>query len=173
MKQNFEKCLEMLLHHEGGYVNHPNDPGGETNLGVTRRVYEEWCMKNDIVQKDMKDLEVSDVDQIYKERYWDVICGDTLPSGLDWVIFDFAVNAGPSRAVKTLQQFIATTVDGRMGPNTIAQTMLYPAGLKGVIETYTAQRSAFYKKLKTYSTFGKGWDRRCYETRKQAIDLLT
>ena len=112
MKQNFEKCLEMLLHHEGGYVNHPNDPGGETNLGVTKKVYEQWCMKNDIVQKDMKDLEVSDVEQIYKERYWDVICGDTLPSGLDWVIFDFAVNAGPSRAVKTLQQFIATTVDG-------------------------------------------------------------
>ena len=72
MKENFEKCLEMLLHHEGGYVNHPKDPGGETNLGVTKRVYENWCIEQDLLTKDMKELRISDVAPIYKNNYWDL-----------------------------------------------------------------------------------------------------
>ena len=79
----------MILHHEGGYVNHPRDPGGETNLGVTKRVYEEFGG-----EKDMKDLTVEDVAIIYKKGYWDKCKCDSLPSGLDLVVFDFAVNAG-------------------------------------------------------------------------------
>jgi len=63
---NFDECLKLILHHEGGYVNHPKDPGGETNMGVTKRVYEQWCMDNDLNQKDMKDLEFKDVAPIYK-----------------------------------------------------------------------------------------------------------
>ena len=87
MQLNYDKCLKTILHHEGGYVNHPKDPGGETNLGVTKRVYEEWAMKNDLHQKDMKDLLVEDVAPIYKKNYWDRIKGDDLPSGLDLCIF--------------------------------------------------------------------------------------
>ena len=69
MQANYEKCLEAILHHEGGYVNHPKDPGGETNLGVTKRVYEQWVMENDLLPKDMKDLEFDDVAPIYKKNY--------------------------------------------------------------------------------------------------------
>ena len=111
---NFEKCLEIILHHEGGYVNHPKDPGGETNLGVTKRVYEEWGGT-----KDMKDLTVEDVAPIYKKNYWDRVKGDHLPAGLDLCIFDFAVNAGPGRAAKMIQEMIGVTVDGGICPMTL------------------------------------------------------
>ena len=86
MKHNWEKSLEVILHHEGGYVNHPKDPGGETNLGVTKRVYEDWGGT-----KDMKDLEVEDVAPIYKKEYWDRCKCDDLESGVDWAVFDWAV----------------------------------------------------------------------------------
>ena len=95
---NFDECLQIILHHEGGYVNHPKDPGGETNLGVTKRVYEEHGGT-----KDMKDLEFEDVAPIYKKSYWDRVKGDELPAGLDLCVFDFGVNAGTGRAAKYLQ----------------------------------------------------------------------
>ena len=101
MQKNYQKCLETILHHEGGYVNHPKDPGGETNLGVTKRVYEEWGGK-----KDMKDLLVEDVAPIYKKNYWDRMKCDQLPSGLDLCVFDFGVNAGTGRSAKMLQIMI-------------------------------------------------------------------
>ena len=111
--KNYQKCLETILHHEGGYVNHPKDPGGETNLGVTKRVYEGWGGT-----KDMKDLTVEDVAPIYEKNYWGKVKGDDLPSGLDLCVFDFAVNAGPGRAAKYLQTMIGTVADGGIGPNT-------------------------------------------------------
>ena len=92
MKQNFDQSLEMLLHHEGGYVWHPEDPGGETNLGVTRAVYEQWVGRQ-VMDGEMKRLTVSDVAPIYKKNYWDRIRGDDLPSGLDFAAFDWAVNS--------------------------------------------------------------------------------
>ena len=107
MKANYNKCLETILHHEGGYVNHPKDPGGETNLGVTKLVYEEWGGK-----KDMRDLTVEDVAPIYKKNYWDRLKGDSLPDGLDLCVFDFGVNAGTGRSAKYLQKMIGTVADG-------------------------------------------------------------
>tara|TARA_Y100001963_G_scaffold116261_1_gene161483 strand:+ start:544 stop:1062 length:519 start_codon:yes stop_codon:yes gene_type:complete len=172
MRDNFEHCLSLVLHHEGGFVNHPKDPGGMTNMGVTKKVYEKY-MEREVTEQEMRDMPGEHVQDIYKRKYWDKVKGDDLPSGVDWCIFDFAVNAGPSRAAKTVQQFVGAGIDGVIGPNTIKKIEAYPAGIKGVIETYTAQRSQFYRNLKTYATFGKGWDRRTYETRKQAIDLLT
>ena len=112
--RNYDKCLETILHHEGGYVNHPKDPGGETNLGVTKRVYEEWGGT-----KSMRDLTVKDVAPIYRKNYWDRVKGDDLPNGLDLCVFDFGVNAGTGRTAKYLQKMVGTTVDGGIGPNTI------------------------------------------------------
>ena len=172
MKDNFDKCLQLVLKHEGGYVNHPNDPGGMTNYGVTRKVYEKYLGK-EVTETDMKDMSLEHVGEIYKKKYWDKVRGDDLPSGLDWAVFDFAVNAGVSRAAKVLQGFIATSVDGVIGSGTLKAIDNYPTSLKGVIEVYTAQRSSFYRSLKNYDTFGKGWDRRCYETRVTAIEMLT
>ncbi len=170
MKDNFKKALELVLHHEGGYVDHPKDPGGATNYGVTKKVYERY-LGRECTKDEVKEMPMEAVREIYKRKYWDKIRGDDLPAGLDWCVFDFAVNAGVSRASKLLQGFLATSVDGVIGSGTLKAIDNYPTTIKGVIETYTAQRSQFYRTLKNYDTFGKGWDRRCYETRKTAVEM--
>tara|TARA_B100000242_G_scaffold202032_1_gene146318 strand:+ start:2798 stop:3307 length:510 start_codon:yes stop_codon:yes gene_type:complete len=169
MQKNYDKCLETILHHEGGYVNHPKDPGGETNLGVTKRVYEEWGGT-----KDMKDLLVEDVAPIYKKNYWDKLKGDNLPSGLDLCVFDFGVNAGPGRAAKYLQSMIGTTPDGGIGPMTLKALDIYTGanGLVETIEEYQKRRQEYYEKLSTFATFGRGWTRRVNETTELAKKLI-
>ena len=169
MKENFDKCLEMILHHEGGYVNHPKDPGGETNLGVTKRVYEEWGG-----QKNMKDLTVEDVAPIYKKNYWGRAKCDQLPSGLDLAVFDWSVNSGVGRAVKKLQKMIGTVADGGIGPNTLKTLEEYIRhhGLETTIENYKDIRQAFYRSLSTFNTFGKGWTRRNNETLEAALKVI-
>ena len=169
MKSNYNECLKTILHHEGGYVNHPKDPGGETNLGVTKRVYQEHGGT-----KDMKDLLVEDVAPIYKKGYWDKMKGDDLPGGLDLCVFDFGVNAGPGRAAKFLQQMIGTTVDGGIGPNTLAKVEEYVRenGETESVEKYQSMRQKYYEQLSTFATFGKGWTRRVEETTKLALDII-
>ena len=170
MKSNYDKCLETILHHEGGYVNHPKDPGGETNLGVTKRVYEEFGGT-----KDMKDLTVEDVAPIYKKGYWDKMKGDDLPNGLDLCVFDFGVNAGPGRAAKYLQTMIGTVADGGIGPNTLAKLKEYvdEHGLAKSIDNYQEARQAYYEKLSTFATFGRGWTRRVDETTQLAKTMIS
>ena len=167
--ENWQKCLEAILHHEGGYVNHPKDPGGETNLGVTKRVYEEWGGT-----KDMKDLEVEDVEPIYKKNYWDRVRAESLPSGLDLCVFDFGVNAGTGRAAKYLQTMIGTTADGGIGPNTLRALANYveSEGVEQTIRNYQAARQDYYESLSTFKTFGKGWTRRVDETTEMAIGMI-
>ena len=167
--ENWEKCLEAILHHEGGYVNHPKDPGGETNLGVTKRVYEEWGGT-----KDMKDLEVEDVEPIYKKNYWDRVKAESLPGGLDLCVFDFGVNAGTGRAAKYLQTMIGTTADGGIGPNTLRALANYveSEGVEQTIKNYQAARQEYYESLSTFETFGRGWTRRVDETTKMAIEMI-
>ena len=169
MQSNYDKCLKAILHHEGGYVNHPKDPGGETNLGVTKRVYEEHGGT-----KDMKELTVEDVAPIYKKGYWDKMKGDDLPGGLDLCVFDFGVNAGPGRAAKFLQQMIGTTVDGGIGPNTLAKVEEYirENGEHESVKKYQEMRQKYYEQLSTFDTFGKGWTRRVEETTKLALDII-
>ena len=169
MQSNYEKCLETILHHEGGYVNHPKDPGGETNLGVTKRVYEDFGGT-----KDMKDLTVDDVSPIYKKEYWDRVKGDELPSGLDLCVFDFGVNAGTGRAAKYLQSMIGTTPDGGIGPNTLKALGLYveDMGVEATITEYQSRRQDYYEGLEHFSTFGKGWTRRVRETTELAMEMI-
>ncbi|MDB4378467.1 hypothetical protein N9Z41_01720 [bacterium] len=169
MQDNYQKCIETILHHEGGYVNHPSDPGGETNLGVTKRVYEDWGGT-----KDMKDLTVEDVKPIYKKNYWDRVKGDDLPAGLDLCVFDFGVNAGTGRAAKYLQRMIGTTADGGIGPNTLKALGLYieEVGVEGAITEYQSRRQDYYESLSTFETFGKGWSRRVRETTELAVSMI-
>jgi lysozyme family protein len=166
--KNYQKCLETILHHEGGYVNHPKDPGGETNLGVTKRVYEEWGGT-----KDMKDLTVEDVAPIYEKNYWGKVKGDDLPSGLDLCVFDFAVNAGPGRAAKYLQTMIGTVADGGIGPNPlrILGDYVEKHGLENTIKNYQEARQGYYESLSTFETFGRGWTRRVTETTELALKM--
>ena len=165
MKSNYDKCLETILHHEGGYVNHPEDPGGETNLGVTKRVYEEHGGT-----KDMKDLTVEDVAPIYKKGYWDKMKGDDLPGGLDLCVFDFGVNAGPGRSAKYLQKMIGTVADGGIGPNTLKAVEAYVSehGIEKSIDNFQEARQGYYQLLGTFDTFGRGWTRRVTETTELA-----
>ena len=170
MQSNYDKCLETILHHEGGYVNHPKDPDGETNLGVTKRVYLEHGGT-----KDMKDLTVEDVAPIYKKGYWDKMKGDELPSGLDLCVFDFGVNAGPGRAAKYLQTMIGTVADGGIGPNTLAKLKEYvdENGIEKCIKDYQSERQKYYEKLSTFATFGRGWTRRVDETTELALSMIS
>jgi len=165
MKDNFDECLKMLLHHEGGYVNHPKDPGGETNLGVTKRVYEKWGGT-----KDMKDLTVEDVAPIYKENYWNRCKCDDLESGVDWVVFDWAVNSGTGRSAKAIQKICGASQDGAIGPKTLA--LIKTQDTEYVIEEFGKIRQNFYESLKTFDTFGKGWTRRNKETTEKAIKMM-
>jgi len=165
MSNKFSEALEIILHHEGGYVNHPKDPGGETNLGVTKRVYEDFGG-----EKEMKDLTKEDVEPIYKKNYWDRVKGDDLPEGLDLCIFDFAVNAGPGRAAKFIQRLVNTTVDGGIGPNTLGKIKEYVDhyGINQTIESYALMRQNYYESLSNFATFGKGWTRRVSEVTEKA-----
>ena len=166
---NFESALEIILEHEGGYVNHPKDPGGETNLGVTKRVYEDFGG-----EKEMKDLTQEDVEPIYQENYWDKCKCDDLPEGLDLCVFDFGVNAGPGRAAKYLQTLIGTVADGGIGPNTLKTLSSYvdTHGVVKTVEQYQANRQEYYEGLSTFDTFGRGWTRRVEETTEKALDWI-
>jgi len=168
MKQNFEQSLKMLLHHEGGYVWHPEDPGGETNLGVTRAVYEQWVGRQ-VMDGEMKRLTVADVAPIYKTNYWDKIKGDDLPSGLDFAAFDWAVNSGTGRPAKVIQKYISAKQDGAIGPKTLA--LVAENDPSNMIQYLYEQRQKFYERLKTFDTFGKGWTRRNQETLKAAMEM--
>ena len=169
MKHNWEKSLEVILHHEGGYVNHPKDPGGETNMGVTKRVYEDFGGT-----KDMKELTREDVEPIYKKNYWDRVKGDDLPEGLDLCIFDFAVNAGPGRAAKFIQRLVNTTVDGGIGPNTLKciNDHVEHYGVSTTIDQYQSERQNYYEGLSTFETFGRGWTRRVDEVTEKAKEWI-
>ena len=171
--ENYEKCLAMILHHEGGYVNHPKDPGGMTNLGVTKRVYEDWVGYS-VSEHTMQNLTEEDVAPIYKKNYWDRIKADDLPSGLDLCVFDFGVNAGTGRAAKYLQNLIGTVADGGIGPNTLRALANYvdSEGVESAIKNYQAERQSYYEKLKTFETFGRGWTRRVEETTESALEMI-
>lgn len=169
MNANFDKCLEMLLEHEGGFVNHPRDPGGITNLGVTKLTYERWLGRS-VTEQEMRDLTVEQVAPIYKNQYWDKCKCDDLPSGVDWSVFDWAVNSGPGRSAKALQGIIGATQDGGIGPQTLK--LVEKHSPKEMIEKMHDKRQGFYEGLKTFDTFGKGWSRRNLETREKALELL-
>ena len=166
MKENFDKCLEMLLHHEGGYVWHEEDPGGETNLGVTKKVYQEWGGT-----KEMIDLTVEDVAPIYKKNYWDRCKCDLLSSGLDWVVMDWAVNSGTRRVSKAVQKVCGATPDGVIGNQTLS--MIEKQDVKYMIEEISVIRQSFYESLRTFKTFGRGWTRRNKETTEQALSMVS
>ena len=170
MKENFEKSLELVLQQEGGYVHHPLDPGGRTNLGVTQRVWEAWVGYS-VDEKEMRSLTKELVAPLYKSRYWDAVHGDQLPSGADYLAFDFAVNAGSFRCVKTIQRALNITADGIIGPVTIKA--IQDANAEDFINNFTNAKESFYSGLANFPTFGRGWLNRVAESKKAAEGMLT
>ena len=170
MKDNFEASLKMILHHEGLFSAHPSDPGGATMRGVTQAVWEDW-VDRPVTEDEMKSLTVDDVTPIYKQNYWDRMKGDDplMASGVDFCTFDLCVNGGTGRGAKMLQKVLGVTQDGGIGPQTLAA--LSKRDPVDVIENYAAQREAFYRRLKTFDTFGRGWLRRNEETKIAALRM--
>jgi lysozyme family protein len=168
MKSNFDAALKAILHHEGGFVNHPNDPGGMTNLGVTKKVWEEW-VGHEVDEKAMRALTPEIVGPMYKAKYWDKVKGDDLPTGVDYCVFDAAVNSGPGRAAKWLQSCVGVEPDGGIGPKTLAAVAAFdPAEL---VEDYAKRRLSFLMDLPHWDTFGKGWGRRVAEVQTVASSM--
>ena len=168
MKESFPKAFAGLLVHEGGFSNHPVDPGGMTNLGVTKRVWEAW-VGHPVTEQEMRALTPATVSLLYRMNYWAKIKGDNLPVGVDYCVFDAAVNSGVSRAARWLQIVAGLEVDGVIGPVTL--TVVNGTSTKKLIEEYSAQRLAFLKLLPTWGTFGKGWERRVKEVKETALSM--
>ena len=169
MKDNFEQCLALILKHEGGFVNHPKDPGGMTNLGVTKKVWEAY-VGHEVDETAMRALGPSDVAPLYKKNYWDKIHGDKLPSGVDYACFDLAVNSGVGRAAKILQQAVGVSADGVIGPATL--DAVEKANPRDVATEICDLRLNFLQSLPTFATFGKGWSRRVAEVEETAFKMV-
>lgn len=173
MTDTFDKCLRELLIHEGGFANHPRDPGGVTMLGVTKRVWEEFTGKSASVG-DMKALTVAKVAPIYRQRYWDTVKAGQMPPALAMCVFDFAVNAGPGRAAKLLQRLVGAAVDSQIGPGTLRAVELFVAthGVAEAVRRYQDARRTYYRSLGTFDVFGKGWLRRVDAVETAALKLI-
>lgn len=149
---NFDQAFDRLIGHEGGYSNHPDDPGGETMWGVTARV----ARANGYTGA-MKDLSRSTAKSIYRKLYWDAVKADQLPEVVRFDVFDGAVNSGVSQSAMWLQRAAGVVDDGVIGPKTIAAST---AAGPVITARYNGHRLEYMTDLKTWPSFGKGWARR-------------
>ncbi|WP_201159514.1 glycoside hydrolase family 108 protein, partial [Rhodoplanes elegans] len=160
MKQNFGKALERVLVYEGGYSNHPRDPGGPTNKGIIQRVYDGYRRGRGDAPRSVRELTRDELVEIYRRQYWDRIQGDRLPAGVDLVVFDGAVNSGFSQSTKWLQRALGLArVDGELGEATLAAALAHPDH-DALIADICARRLGMLHNLSTWDVFGKGWGRR-------------
>jgi lysozyme family protein len=165
MNASFPRALKLVLVHEGNFSDHPRDPGGATQKGVIQRVYDAYRQRKGEAVRSVKKLENAELQDIYRSLYWSKIDGDELPAGLDYCVFDAAVNSGPSQAAKWLQRGIndalgwkELTVDGNIGPATLAAASVAP--FTDTIDAVCNRRLAMLKGLKTWDAFGGGWTNR-------------
>lgn len=171
MTDNFISSLEALLQpdREGGFSNNPADPGGMTNLGVTKRVWEAWVGRT-VTEEDMRALTPATVSGLYKVKYWDAVSGDLLPKGVDYSVFDCAVNSGPGRAIRILQRVVGAVEDGVMGPRTLSAVVASAPAT--VITAYNFTRLEFMQSLPTWPTFKGGWGRRIVEVTAESASMV-
>jgi lysozyme family protein len=148
-RENFDRALRLVLLHEGGFVDHPRDPGGATNLGVTLATYSRWIGRQ-ATKAELRRLTPRDVAPIYRKGFWDAVRADDLPSGLDYATFDYAVNSGPGRANQELQKVTHLPV-------------------AKAIDRLCASRLSFMQRLRHWATFGRGWSRRVKDVRTTAL----
>jgi lysozyme family protein len=172
MKQNADMAIRKILEHEGGYVNHPDDPGGATNKGITIATFRRYIKRNGTIA-DLKAMTAQQAVDVYKAQYWDAVRADDLPSGVDYTVADFAVNSGPYRASEYLQMALGITQDGDIGPLTIAAAQA--SDPNALIKQINADRLAFMKRIrsgKLWKTFGRGWQRRVDDVRSTSLALV-
>lgn len=159
----FDECLTHVLRDEGGYSDNPYDKGGATNLGVTFKAWEEW-VGHPVTKDVIRSLTKAQVKQFYFVQYWMPVQGNSLPSGLNYAVFDCAVNSGVSRASRLLQQVCGVVVDSRIGPLTIAAAHQTP----DVTNQFLDARMAFLKSIDGWRYFGRGWQGRVGRVRRLA-----
>lgn len=166
MKENFNDSLSRVFHHEGGWADHPKDPGGATMKGVTLKVYREHF--GDGKSKDeLRNISTQELEQIYRSGYWNKCKCDELPSGVDYAVFDSAVNSGPGRGAKWLQSAVGAKPDGGIGPNTLAKVKDHEP--VQIVNSICDNRLSFLQSLDTWPTFGKGWQKRVEDLRATAV----
>lgn len=165
---SFATALKLILKHEGGYVDHPLDPGGATSRGITRATLAAYRGRP-VSKAEVMALGEAEAGGIYRKLYWNAISGDELPAGVDLVVFDAAVNSGPGRAARWLQLALGLQPDGMVGPRTINAARQGDA--RTLIADFSRQRLGFLQRLGTWRTFGRGWARRVRETESAALGL--
>ena len=163
----FTNAVTHTLQLEGGYVNDPNDPGGETKYGISKRAYP---------QVDIRNLTLEKATTIYFNDYWTKIRGDSLPLGLSRVVFDMAVNAGPYQAIRLLQKVVGVKQDGVLGEKTLAAVGDKAAsgwsGRRALVRDYSTERILFYSKLGGWEHYSRGWTKRVMATFQRALGDL-
>ncbi len=170
MKSTFKHALAHVLKHEGGYVDHPLDPGGATNLGITRRTLEQ-ALGRSVSKAEVRALDMKTAGTIYRRNYWDELACDVMPVGLDLALFDCGVNQGVARARRLLQQALGVRADGIIGPITL--TAAKRADPLSLLSEFMARRMRAYGGLtRLFGTFGLGWSRRLMSVHGEALRLM-
>jgi lysozyme family protein len=164
---NLPACLAITLPHEGGWSDHPKDPGGATMKGITLNTYRRW--KPGATKYQLSVISHSEVEMIYRDGFWKPVRGDQLPAGVDAAVFDYGVNSGPPRAIKEMQRVLGTTADGEIGPATMGK--LRVADGKRVIQKLCARRLSFMQSLKIWNTFKRGWARRVADVEAKSVAM--
>jgi len=165
---SYDESLRRLLVHEGGYTNHPSDPGGPTNFGITIYDYRRY-VKPGASAADVRDMTVNEAKAIYRARYWDAQRCDELPAGVDYAVFDYGVNSGIVRSKKVLQRVLGVADDGALGAETMRAVQAYLPSK--IIIDICDERLRFLQRLRTWPVFGKGWGRRVAEVKAVALAM--
>jgi lysozyme family protein len=165
----YDEALRRLLVHEGGYTDHPADPGGPTNYGITIHDYRRY-LKADATAADVRAMSVDEAKQIYRSKYWvaNGLSCDDLPAGVDYSIFDYRVNSGIGRADKVLRRVLELADDAA---NADVLDALAERSVKQVIVAVNSERMRFLRGLRTWPTFGRGWSARVREVEAFSLQL--
>ena len=165
---NYDASLARVLKHEGGYTNHPSDPGGPTNFGITIHDYRRF-IKASGTAADVRNMQLADAAKIYRARYWHALRCDELPAGLDYAVFDYGVNSGIGRAAKVMQRLLGIGQGTSMTDAVIAAVR--KGSVTALIERLCDERMAFLKSLRIWPVFGAGWSRRVAEVQRDALAM--
>jgi lysozyme family protein len=168
MENNFNNSLEHVLVHEGGWTDHPRDPGGATMKGITLKTYREH-FGGEKSKDDLRNISEEELEQIYRSGYWDKCHCDELPIGVDYAVFDAAVNSGPGRSARWLQAAVGAEQDGAIGTNTLSAVK--ENNSIQIVNNMCDRRLSYLRDLDTWDTFGKGWERRVQGVRITAIAM--
>ena len=168
MKNKFDIIYDLLIGHEGGYSDHPDDNGGKTKYGITNAVLKTWRRYN-AGDPDIRKLTLEEAKRITKQWYWNPVRGDELPPGVDYAMFDMAYNSGVFFAIKRVQEVLGLNRDGVLGPRTMAK--IEQSGRKALIEDIGEIRLQYMKHHKDWKVFGNGWKRRVAEVTQKAVEM--